>query len=72
MVSSKAKYSANIPDVPTLCCDISVIPLDEIPEDDVYHLSPPYQLFSTSGKQERFQSANGKVNPPPHSHKGRR
>ena len=54
-------HSANIPDVPTLCCDISVIPLDEIPEADVYHLSPPCQSFSTSGKQEGFQSANGNL-----------
>lgn len=51
----------NLKETPVLNCDINTLDLDKLPEADIYHLSPPCQSFSTSGKQEGFDSDNGNL-----------
>ena len=51
----------NIPETKTINCDISQLDLDKLPYADIYHLSPPCQSFSTSGKQKGFNSDNGNL-----------
>ena len=54
-------HSHNIKDTPVINCDINELNLDSLPEADIYHLSPPCQSFSTSGKQNGFDSDNGNL-----------
>lgn len=54
-------HSHNIEDTPVMNCDINQLDLDKLPEADIYHLSPPCQSFSTSGKQKGFNSDNGNL-----------
>lgn len=54
-------HSYNLRNVPILNCDIDKLDLDSLPEADIYHMSPPCQSFSTSGKQEGFNNDNGNL-----------
>ena len=54
-------HSHNIKDTPVINCDINELNLDSLPKADIYHLSPPCQSFSTSGKQNGFDSDNGNL-----------
>lgn len=54
-------HSYNLPEVPTINCDISKLDIKNLPYADIYHLSPPCQSFSTSGKQRGFNSDNGNL-----------
>lgn len=54
-------HKYNLPDTKIINCDISQLNLDELPYADLYHLSPPCQSFSTSGKQKGFNSENGNL-----------
>lgn len=54
-------HSHNIKETPVINCDINELNLDSLPEADIYHLSPPCQSFSTSGKQNGFDSDNGNL-----------
>ena len=54
-------HSHNIKDTPVINCDINELDLESLPEADIYHLSPPCQSFSTSGKQNGFDSDNGNL-----------
>lgn len=51
----------NLPKTKVVNCDISQFDLDSLPYADLYHLSPPCQSFSTSGKQKGFNSENGNL-----------
>lgn len=51
----------NLKETPVLNRDINTLDLDKLPKADIYHLSPPCQSFSTSGKQEGFDSDNGNL-----------
>lgn len=54
-------HKYNLPETEVVNCDISQLNLDELPYADLYHLSPPCQSFSTSGKQKGFNSDNGNL-----------
>lgn len=54
-------HEHNLPDTEVMNCDISQLDLDTLPYADLYHLSPPCQSFSTSGKQMGFNSDNGNL-----------
>lgn len=54
-------HSHNIKETPVMNCDINQLDLDKLPEAEIYHLSPPCQSFSTSGKQNGFNSDNGNL-----------
>lgn len=54
-------HSYNLKETPVVNCDINTLDLDSLPKADIYHLSPPCQSFSTSGKQEGFDSDNGNL-----------
>ena len=54
-------HKYNLPDTEIINCDISQLNLDELPYADLYHLSPPCQSFSTSGKQKGFNGENGNL-----------
>ena len=54
-------HSYNLKGIPVLNDNINTLNLDSLPEADIYHLSPPCQSFSTSGKQEGFNSDNGNL-----------
>ena len=54
-------HSHNLRETSVLNCDITTLNLDNLPYADIFHLSPPCQSFSTSGKQEGFKSSNGNL-----------
>ena len=54
-------HKYNLPDVEILECDLSKDFNMGIPYADIFHLSPPCQSFSTSGKQQGFNSQNGNL-----------
>ena len=54
-------HKYNLKDTPVLNCDINTLNLDSLPYADIYHMSPPCQSFSTSGKQNGFNSDNGSM-----------
>lgn len=54
-------HKYNLKDTPVLNCDINTLDLSSLPYADIYHMSPPCQSFSTSGKQNGFNSDNGNL-----------